>query len=76
MPRSQRERRQARRGTAGFRAFDQSLRERPPWWGRLEARITISLVAIGILCVGATSYLVALTVGFYDHEKPTVRATR
>jgi nitrogen fixation/metabolism regulation signal transduction histidine kinase len=25
------------------------------------------LVAIGILCVGASSYLVALTVGYYDH---------
>jgi nitrogen fixation/metabolism regulation signal transduction histidine kinase len=42
------------------------LRERPPWWGRLEARITISLVAIGILCVGASSYLVRLTVRYYD----------
>jgi two-component system nitrogen regulation sensor histidine kinase NtrY len=57
-----------RRGTGAFRGFDQrrELRERPPWWGRLEARITISLVAIGILCVGASSYLVALTVGYYD----------
>jgi nitrogen fixation/metabolism regulation signal transduction histidine kinase len=57
-----------RRGTAGFRAFEQrrELSQRPPWWGRLEARITISLVAIGILCVGASSYLVALTVGYYD----------
>ncbi len=42
------------------------LRERPPWWGRLEARITVSLVAIGILCVGASSYLVRLTVRYYD----------
>ncbi|EDM77277.1 periplasmic sensor signal transduction histidine kinase [Plesiocystis pacifica SIR-1] len=42
------------------------LRQRPPWWGRLEARITISLVAIGILCVGASGYLVALSVGYYD----------
>lgn len=57
-----------RRATGAFRGFDQrrELRERPPWWGRLEARITISLVAIGILCVGASSYLVALTVGYYD----------
>jgi two-component system nitrogen regulation sensor histidine kinase NtrY len=58
----------SRRATGAFRGFDQrrELRERPPWWGRLEARITISLVAIGILCVGASSYLVALTVGYYD----------
>jgi two-component system nitrogen regulation sensor histidine kinase NtrY len=58
----------SRRATGAFRGFDQrrDLRERPPWWGRLEARITISLVAIGILCVGASSYLVALTVGYYD----------
>lgn len=57
-----------RRATGAFHGFDQrrELRERPPWWGRLEARITISLVAIGILCVGASSYLVALTVGYYD----------
>ncbi|PRQ05799.1 Globin-coupled histidine kinase [Enhygromyxa salina] len=58
----------SRRGTAGFRAVERrrELQERPPWWGRLEARITISLVAIGILCVGASSYLVALSVGYYD----------
>ncbi|PRQ07156.1 sensor histidine kinase [Enhygromyxa salina] len=60
--------RAGRRGTQGFRAVEQhrELQARPPWWGRLEARITISLVAIGILCVGATSYLVALTVQYYD----------
>ncbi|MFV8754012.1 ATP-binding protein [Nannocystaceae bacterium ST9] len=39
---------------------------RPPWWGRLETRITISLVAIGILCVGASTLLVRLTVRYYD----------
>ncbi|KIG12903.1 Nitrogen regulation protein NtrY [Enhygromyxa salina] len=61
-------RRSGRRGTKGFRAVEQQreLQARPPWWGRLEARITISLVAIGILCVGASSYLVALTVQYYD----------
>ena len=60
--------RRPERKTAGFRPFEQrpQLRERPPWWGRLEARITISLVAIGILCVGASSYLVRLTVRYYD----------
>src|SRR5690606_8904714 len=60
--------RKPERRTAGFRLFEQrpQLRERPPWWGRLEARITISLVAIGILCVGASSYLVRLTVRYYD----------
>ncbi len=53
---------------AGFRTAEgrQTLGHRPPWWGRLEARITISLVAIGILCVGASGYLVALTVAYYD----------
>jgi two-component system nitrogen regulation sensor histidine kinase NtrY len=58
----------SRKSTGAFRGFDQrrELRQRPPWWGRLEARITISLVAIGILCVGASSYLVALTVDYYD----------
>ena len=57
-----------RRATGGLPAFAQhrELRQRPPWWGRLEARITISLVAIGILCVGASSYLVALTVRYFD----------
>jgi two-component system nitrogen regulation sensor histidine kinase NtrY len=40
--------------------------ERPPWWGRLETRITISLVTIGILCVGASTWLVRLTVRYYD----------
>jgi two-component system nitrogen regulation sensor histidine kinase NtrY len=39
---------------------------RPPWWGRLETRITISLVAIGIACVGASTWLVRLTVRYYD----------
>jgi two-component system, NtrC family, nitrogen regulation sensor histidine kinase NtrY len=60
--------RRPERRTAGFRPFEQrpQLRERPPWWGRLEARITISLVAIGILCVGASTYLVRLTVRYYD----------
>ncbi|MFO7566161.1 MAG: ATP-binding protein [Enhygromyxa sp.] len=60
--------RKPERRTAGFRPFEQrpQLRERPPWWGRLEARITISLVAIGILCVGASTYLVRLTVRYYD----------
>ena len=70
MPGSERARsgRAGRRGTQGFRVVEQQrqLQARPPWWGRLEARITISLVAIGILCVGASSYLVALTVGYYD----------
>lgn len=58
----------ARPKTTGFRPFEQrrELRERPPWWGRLEARITISLVTIGILCVGASSYLVGLTVRYFD----------
>ena len=42
------------------------MHERPPWYDRLEARITITLVTIGILCVGASSYLVALAVSYYE----------
>jgi signal transduction histidine kinase len=42
------------------------LLERPPWWGRLETRITIALVTIGILCVGASTWLVRLTVRYYE----------
>ncbi len=56
------------RASGVFRRLEQRrvLLERPPWWGRLEARITIALVAIGILCVGASTYLVRLTVRYYD----------
>lgn len=42
------------------------LARRSPWWGRLETRITIALLVIGISCVGASSYLVVLTVRYYD----------
>ena len=55
------------RATSSFgRLTRRDLRERPPWWGRLETRITISLVAIGIVCVGASMWLVRLTVRYYD----------
>jgi two-component system nitrogen regulation sensor histidine kinase NtrY len=37
-----------------------------PWYGRLEWRITLALVALGVLSVGATSYLVQLTVRYFD----------
>jgi two-component system, NtrC family, nitrogen regulation sensor histidine kinase NtrY len=37
-----------------------------PWWGRLESRVIAALVALGILCVGASAYLVTLTVRYFD----------
>jgi two-component system nitrogen regulation sensor histidine kinase NtrY len=39
---------------------------RVPWWGRLESRVIAALVALGILCVGASAYLVTLTVQYFD----------
>ncbi|MBL4686366.1 MAG: hypothetical protein JKY37_17360 [Nannocystaceae bacterium] len=30
---------------------------RPVWWGRLELRVVLALVALGIVCVGASAYL-------------------
>ncbi len=39
---------------------------RVPWWGRLESRVITALVALGILCVGASAYLVKLTVEYFD----------
>ena len=39
---------------------------RVPWWGRLESRVITALVALGILCVGASAYLVTLTVQYFD----------
>jgi len=37
-----------------------------PWWGRLEARVVAALVLLGTLCVGASAYLVQLTVAYFD----------
>ncbi|MCY0993259.1 ATP-binding protein [Nannocystis sp. ILAH1] len=39
---------------------------RVPWWGRLESRVITALVCLGILCVGASAYLVALTVQYFE----------
>ncbi|MEM6996475.1 MAG: ATP-binding protein [Myxococcota bacterium] len=39
---------------------------RPAWWGRLEVRFIAALVALGIVCVGASAYLVRLTVAYFD----------
>ncbi len=39
---------------------------RVPWWGRLESRVITALAALGILCVGASAYLVTLTVTYFD----------
>ncbi len=39
---------------------------RVPWWGRLETRIIAALVLLGTLCVGASVYLVRLSVAYFD----------
>lgn len=39
---------------------------RPAWWGRLELRVVAALVVLGIVCVGASAYLVRLTVAYFD----------
>ncbi len=39
---------------------------RPAWWGRLELRVVAALVVLGIMCVGASAYLVRLTVAYFD----------
>jgi signal transduction histidine kinase len=39
---------------------------RVPWWGRLESRVITALVCLGILCVGASAYLVTLTVEYFE----------
>ncbi len=39
---------------------------RVPWWGRLESRVIAALVVLGVLCVGASAYLVTLTVQYFD----------
>ena len=41
-------------------------RARLRWWGRLESRVIAALVALGVLCVGASAYLVGLTVAYFD----------
>lgn len=42
------------------------LAQRIPWWGRLESRVIAALVLLGVLCVGASAYLVELTVAYFD----------
>ena len=39
---------------------------RPAWWGRLELRVVAALVVLGIVCVGASAYLVRLSVAYFD----------
>jgi len=36
------------------------------WWGRLELRMVAALVVLGIVCVGASAYLVRLSVAYFD----------
>lgn len=42
------------------------LADRPAWWGRLELRVVAALVVLGIICVGASVYLVRLTAAYFD----------
>ncbi len=37
-----------------------------PWWGRLWVRVVVALAVLGTLCVGASAYLVNLTVDYFD----------
>ena len=39
---------------------------RAPWWRRLEARVVSALVLLGVISVGASAYLVSLTVRYFD----------
>lgn len=39
-----------------------------PVWGRLETRVVAALVLLGTLCVGASAYLVQMTVEFFDQR--------
>jgi two-component system nitrogen regulation sensor histidine kinase NtrY len=39
---------------------------RVPWWGRLETRVILSLVVLGTICVGASIWLVRLSVAYFD----------
>ncbi len=39
---------------------------RVPWWGRLESRVITALVVLGVLCVGASAYVVTMTVRYFD----------
>ncbi len=39
-----------------------------PLWGRFEVRVVAALVLLGTLCVGASAYLVHLTIEFFDQR--------
>lgn len=39
---------------------------RAAWWRRLEARVVAALIVLGVISVGASSYLVSLTVRYFD----------
>jgi len=54
--------------TAGPGKLPEGLLGSPPWWGRLELRVIAALTLIGTLCVGASAYLVQLTVGYFERR--------
>ncbi len=37
-----------------------------PWWGRLGVRVAVALVVAGLISVGASLYLVRLSVDYFD----------
>ncbi|MCX4240731.1 sensor histidine kinase [Paraliomyxa miuraensis] len=37
-----------------------------PWWGRLGVRVTVALVVLGVVSVGASLYLARLSVEYFD----------
>lgn len=43
-------------------------RKAVPFWGRLETRVIGALVLLGVLCVGASAYLVQLAVAYFDER--------
>ena len=45
-----------------------------PFWGRLEVRVIATLTLLGILCVGASAYLVQLAVAYFDERESVALA--
>ena len=48
--------------------MSQSRLGKIPWWGRFETRVIVALVLLGVLSVGASTYLVQLTVSYFQNR--------
>ncbi len=68
-------RREARAAAARRRRDRREAVRRVRWWKRLEPRVIVSLMAIGVLCVGASAYLVRMTVDYFEFLGDTEVAT-